>query len=151
SAHTRMSGCDLGERRVRKGEVDAVSDYVKTQGGQMPEEVVQTAWKIADAGGTPLAVADGAKVVGLVHLKDMVKGGIAERFARFRAMGIRTVMITGDNPRTASAIARESGVDDFLAQATPERKMKLIKDEQGKGKLVAVTGDGTNDAPALAQ
>jgi len=151
SAHTRMSGCDLGERRVRKGEVDAVSDYVKTQGGQMPEEVVQTAWKIADAGGTPLAVADGAKVVGLVHLKDMVKGGIAERFARFRAMGIRTVMITGDNPRTASAIARESGVDDFLAQATPERKMKLIKDEQGKGKLVAMTGDGTNDAPALAQ
>src|SRR2546421_11657099 len=151
SAQTRMSGCDLGERRVRKGAVDAVGDYVKSQGGQMPEEMVQTAWKIADAGGTRLAVADGGRVLGLIHLKDMVKGGIAERFARFRAMGIRTVMITGDNPRTAAAIARESGVDDFLAQATPETKMQLIKDEQGKGKLVAMTGDGTNDAPALAQ
>src|SRR5436309_10738457 len=151
SAQTRMSGCDLGERRVRKGAVDAVGDYVKSQGAQMPEELVQTAWKIADAGGTPLAVADGGRVLGLIHLKDMVKGGIAERFARFRAMGIRTVMITGDNPRTAAAIARESGVDDFLAQATPETKMQLIKDEQAKGKLVAMTGDGTNDAPALAQ
>ena len=151
SAQTRMSGCDLDQRHVRKGAVDAVGDYVKTQGGQMPEELVQTAWRIADAGGTPLAVADGVRVLGLIHLKDVVKGGIAERFARFRAMGIRTVMITGDNPRTAAAIARESGVDDFLAQATPETKMQLIKDEQGKGKLVAMTGDGTNDAPALAQ
>jgi potassium-transporting ATPase ATP-binding subunit len=151
SAHTRMSGCDLGGRRVRKGAVDAVGDHVAALGGKMPEEVVRTAWKIGDAGGTPLAVADGPRVLGLIHLKDVVKGGIAERFARFRAMGIRTVMITGDNPRTAAAIARESGVDDFLAQATPETKMRLIKDEQAKGKLVAMTGDGTNDAPALAQ
>jgi K+-transporting ATPase ATPase B chain len=117
----------------------------------MPEELVQAAWKMGDAGGTPLAVSDGPRVLGLILLKDVVKGGISERFARFRAMGIRTVMITGDNPRTAAAIARESGVDDFLAQATPEAKMRLIKDEQGKGKLVAMTGDGTNDAPALAQ
>jgi K+-transporting ATPase ATPase B chain len=151
SAQTRMSGCDLGERRVRKGAVDAVGEYVKAQGGTMPQELVRSAWSIGDAGGTPLAVADGARVLGLIHLKDVVKGGIAERFARFRAMGIRTVMITGDNPRTAAAIARESGVDDFLAQATPETKMQLIKDEQAKGKLVAMTGDGTNDAPALAQ
>ncbi|HWE23087.1 MAG TPA: potassium-transporting ATPase subunit KdpB, partial [Myxococcales bacterium] len=151
SAHTRMSGCDLGERHVRKGAVDAVADYVKSLGGTVPDDLVQTAWRIGDSGGTPLAVADGPRVLGLIHLKDMVKGGISERFARFRAMGIRTVMITGDNPRTAAAIAKESGVDDFLAQATPEAKMRLIKEEQGKGKLVAMTGDGTNDAPALAQ
>ena len=151
SAQTRMSGCDLGDRHVRKGAVDAVGDHVKSLGGVMPEELVQAAWKMGDAGGTPLAVSDGARVLGLILLKDVVKGGISERFARFRAMGIRTVMITGDNPRTAAAIARESGVDDFLAQATPEAKMRLIKDEQGKGKLVAMTGDGTNDAPALAQ
>ena len=106
---------------------------------------------IGDAGGTPLAVSDGARVLGIVHLKDVVKGGISERFERFRAMGIRTVMITGDNPRTAAAIAREAGVDDFLAEATPEAKMRLIQEEQAKGKLVAMTGDGTNDAPALAQ
>jgi len=111
----------------------------------------QEAHRIADAGGTPLAVADGNRVLGLIELKDVVKTGIQERFARFRAMGIRTVMITGDNPRTAGAIAREAGVDDFLAEATPETKMRLIKDEQQKGKLVAMTGDGTNDAPALAQ
>jgi K+-transporting ATPase ATPase B chain len=109
------------------------------------------AHRIADAGGTPLAVSDGSRVLGLVHLKDVVKGGIRERFARFRAMGIRTVMITGDNPRTAAAIAAEAGVDDFLAEATPERKMTLIQEEQARGKLVAMTGDGTNDAPALAQ
>ena len=151
SAQTRMSGCDLGERRVRKGAVDAVGDYVRSQGGTLPDEVVQAAWRIGDGGGTPLAVADGKRVLGLIHLKDVVKGGIAERFARFRAMGIRTVMITGDNPRTAAAIARESGVDDYLSQATPETKMQLIRDEQAKGKLVAMTGDGTNDAPALAQ
>src|SRR5467141_3239589 len=151
SALTRMSGCDLGDRHVRKGAVEAVGDHVKSLGGVMPEELVQAAWKMGDAGGTPLAVSDGPRVLGLILLKDVVKGGIAERFARFRAMGIRTVMITGDNPRTAAAIARESGVDDFLAQATPEAKMRLIKEEQGKGKLVAMTGDGTNDAPALAQ
>jgi K+-transporting ATPase ATPase B chain len=160
SAQTRMSGCDIEAepgtggahpRQVRKGAVEAVADYVKSLGGAMPDEVVQAAGKIGDAGGTPLAVAENARVLGLVLLKDVVKGGIAERFARFRAMGIRTVMITGDNPRTAAAIARESGVDDFLAQATPEAKMRLIKEEQAKGKLVAMTGDGTNDAPALAQ
>jgi K+-transporting ATPase ATPase B chain len=159
SAQTRMSGCDVEggaqgaphTRQVRKGAVDAVADHVKSLGGTMPEEVVQAAGKIGDAGGTPLAVCENARVLGLVLLKDVVKGGIAERFARFRAMGIRTVMITGDNPRTAAAIARESGVDDFLAQATPEAKMRLIKEEQAKGKLVAMTGDGTNDAPALAQ
>src|SRR5947209_5630951 len=151
SAETRMSGCDLGERKVRKGAVDAVTAYVEALGGSAPQEVVKMAEAIGDAGGTPLAVSDGHRVLGLVHLKDVVKGGIAERFARFRAMGIRTVMITGDNPRTAAAIAKESGVDDFLAQATPETKMQLIKDEQAKGKLVAMTGDGTNDAPALAQ
>src|SRR5438445_6306278 len=151
SAHTRMSGCDLGDRRVRKGAVDAVSAHVKSLGGSVTDEVVQAAWRIGDTGGTPLAVSDGARLLGLIHLKDMVKGGISERFSRFRAMGIRTVMITGDNPRTAAAIAKESGVDDYLAEATPEAKMRLIKEEQGKGKLVAMTGDGTNDAPALAQ
>jgi len=151
SAETRMSGCDLGERAVRKGAVDAVTEHVRALGGTIPEEAVKMAWAIGDAGGTPLAVSDGHRVLGLIHLKDVVKGGIAERFARFRAMGIRTVMITGDNARTAAAIAKESGVDDFLAQATPEAKMRLIKDEQAKGKLVAMTGDGTNDAPALAQ
>jgi K+-transporting ATPase ATPase B chain len=151
TAETRMSGCDLGARHVRKGAVDAVVAYVKVLGGAVPEEVVNAAGAIGDAGGTPLAVSDGNRILGLVHLKDVVKGGIAERFARFRAMGIRTVMITGDNARTAAAIAKESGVDDFLAQATPEAKMRLIKDEQAKGKLVAMTGDGTNDAPALAQ
>ena len=151
SAQTRMSGCDLGGRQVRKGAVDAVAEHVQALGGAMPEELVKLAGQIGDAGGTPLAVSDGVRVLGLIHLKDVVKGGIAERFARFRAMGIRTVMITGDNPRTAAAIAKESGVDDFLAQATPEAKMRLIKEEQAKGKLVAMTGDGTNDAPALAQ
>jgi K+-transporting ATPase ATPase B chain len=151
SAQTRMSGCDLGARRVRKGAVDAVAQHVKAQGGSMPEETLVAAGRIGDQGGTPLAVSEGSRVLGLIHLKDVVKSGIAERFARFRAMGIRTVMVTGDNPRTAAAIAKESGVDDFLAEATPEAKMRLIKEEQAKGKLVAMTGDGTNDAPALAQ
>ncbi len=151
TAQTRMSGCDLGDRIIRKGAVDAVGRHVATLGGAMPEELTAAAGRIGDTGGTPLAVSDGGRVLGIVELKDVVKGGIAERFERFRAMGIRTVMITGDNPRTAAAIAREAGVDDFLAEATPEAKMRLIQDEQAKGKLVAMTGDGTNDAPALAQ
>jgi potassium-transporting ATPase ATP-binding subunit len=151
SAQTRMSGVDVHDRQVRKGAVDAVAGHVAALGGAMPAEVQQAAGRIGDSGGTPLAVSDGARVLGLVHLKDVVKGGIKERFDRFRAMGIRTVMITGDNPRTAAAIAREAGVDDFLAEATPEAKLRLIQEEQGKGKLVAMTGDGTNDAPALAQ
>jgi K+-transporting ATPase ATPase B chain len=125
---------------------------VKELGGPaLADELRQVVNKIGDSGGTPLAVSDGARILGVIHLKDTVKKGIAERFTRFRAMGIRTVMITGDNPRTAAAIAREAGVDDFLAEATPEAKMELIKGEQRKGKLVAMTGDGTNDAPALAQ
>jgi K+-transporting ATPase ATPase B chain len=151
SAQTRMSGLDLAGRVIRKGAVDAIATHVAALGGAMPAEVTQAAGRIGDQGGTPLAVAEGARVLGLVHLKDVVKGGIAERFARFRAMGIRTVMITGDNPRTAGAIAREAGVDDFLAEATPEAKLRLIREEQAKGHLVAMTGDGTNDAPALAQ
>jgi len=151
SAHTRMSGVDIGGRSVRKGAVDAISAHVRSLGGMVPTELDAIARRIGDSGGTPLAVSDGARVLGVIHLKDVVKGGIKERFDRFRAMGIRTVMITGDNPRTAAAIAREAGVDDFLAEATPEAKLRLIKDEQAKGKLVAMTGDGTNDAPALAQ
>jgi K+-transporting ATPase ATPase B chain len=147
TAQTRMSGLDLGDRQIRKGAVDAVAAHA----GGMPDDVRDAAGKIGDTGGTPLAVCDGRRVLGLIHLKDVVKHGIRERFVRFRAMGIRTVMITGDNPRTAKAIAGEAGVDDFLAEATPETKMGLIKAEQAKGKLVAMTGDGTNDAPALAQ
>jgi K+-transporting ATPase ATPase B chain len=155
SAQTRMSGCDLPDgghtREIRKGAVDSVLKHVEALGGTAPQAVRERASQIADWGGTPLAVADGARVLGLIYLKDVVKSGIQERFARFRAMGIRTVMITGDNPRTAGAIAKEAGVDDFLAEATPETKMRLIKEEQQRGKLVAMTGDGTNDAPALAQ
>jgi K+-transporting ATPase ATPase B chain len=151
SAQTRMSGCDVDGRSVRKGAVDAVARHVASQGGLMPADVEAAAARIGDGGGTPLAVSEGARVLGLIHLKDVVKGGIKERFERFRAMGIRTVMITGDNPRTAAAIAREAGVDDFLAEATPEAKLALIRSEQAKGRLVAMTGDGTNDAPALAQ
>ena len=151
TAQTRMSGVDIadqaGDREVRKGAVDAIGKYV----GNLPADVKDTADRIGDTGGTPLAVSDGKRVLGVIHLKDIVKQGIRERFSRFRAMGIRTVMVTGDNPRTAKAIAVEAGVDDFLAEATPETKMNLIKDEQAKGKLVAMTGDGTNDAPALAQ
>ena len=151
SAQTRMSGCDLDGRTIRKGAVDAVLAHVQALGGRAPTGLDAIVHSISDTGGTPLAVADGNRLLGVIHLKDVVKGGIKERFARFRAMGIRTVMITGDNPRTAAAIAREAGVDDFLAEATPEAKMQLIKTEQAKGKLVAMTGDGTNDAPALAQ
>ncbi|MCY1040709.1 potassium-transporting ATPase subunit KdpB [Corallococcus sp. bb12-1] len=154
TAQTRMSGCDLVDphpRSIRKGAVEAIVRHAQELGGTVPEELAQAAGRIGDAGGTPLAVADGARVLGIIHLKDVVKGGIKERFDRFRAMGIRTVMITGDNPRTAAAIAREAGVDDFLAEATPEAKLALIRAEQAKGKLVAMTGDGTNDAPALAQ
>jgi K+-transporting ATPase ATPase B chain len=151
SAQTRMSGCDLNGRIVRKGAVDAIARHVASLGGSVPPQVEQAAASIAKSGGTPLAVSEGPRVLGVVHLKDIVKGGIKERFARFRTMGLRTVMITGDNPLTAAAIAAEAGVDDFLAEATPEMKLNLIREEQAKGKLVAMTGDGTNDAPALAQ
>jgi potassium-transporting ATPase ATP-binding subunit len=151
SAYTRMSGCDINGEVIRKGAVDGVTAHVQTLGGSAPGDLNIIAGRIGDEGGTPLAVSRGSRMLGVVHLKDVVKLGITDRFARFRAMGIRTVMITGDNPRTAKAIAAEAGVDDFLAEATPEAKMRLIKDEQAKGKLVAMTGDGTNDAPALAQ
>ena len=151
SAHTRMSGADLGTRQVRKGAVDAVIQAAGNANTQATEEARSVARKIGDGGGTPLAVSDDGRLLGIIHLKDTVKAGMKERFDRFRAMGIKTVMITGDNPNTAAAIAREAGVDDFLAQATPEAKMKMIMDEQAKGRLVAMTGDGTNDAPALAQ
>jgi len=151
SAQTRMSGVNLDGRQIRKGAADAIARHVTTLGGSLPPEVDQAVSGIAKTGGTPLVVSDDARVLGVVHLKDIVKGGMKERFARFRTMGLRTVMITGDNPLTAAAIAAEAGVDDFLAEATPEMKLKLIRDEQAQGKLVAMTGDGTNDAPALAQ
>jgi potassium-transporting ATPase ATP-binding subunit len=146
-----MSGADLDGHQVRKGAADAVVAWVKEQGGDVPGELDGVVEGIARAGGTPLVVADGTRTLGVVHLKDVVKGGIRDRFDQLRRMGIRTVMITGDNPLTAAAIASEAGVDDFLAQATPERKLELIRAEQGGGKLIAMTGDGTNDAPALAQ
>jgi len=151
TAQTRMSGVDLDGREIRKGAVDAIARYIEQCGGAMPAEVRTAVERIANSGGTPLVVAENGKAMGVIHLKDVVKGGIRERFSQLREMGIRTVMITGDNPLTAAAIAREAGVDDFLAQATPEDKMKLIRQEQAQGKLVAMTGDGTNDAPALAQ
>jgi K+-transporting ATPase ATPase B chain len=154
SAQTRMSGIEVNGSSIRKGAVDAVVEHVtRFNGGVMvrTRELDEIANQIASSGGTPLAVAQNDRLLGLVHLKDIVKGGIRERFVELRRMGIRTVMITGDNPMTAGAIAAESGVDDFLAQATPESKLKLIRDEQAKGKLVAMCGDGTNDAPALAQ
>ena len=151
SAQTRMSGVDLAGRVIRKGAVDAVARHVEALGGTVPEEAKTLAAQIGDAGGTPLAVSEGARILGIILLKDVVKGGIKERFAQLRKMGIKTVMITGDNPLTAAAIAAEAGVDDFMAQATPEAKLKRIRDEQSSGHLVAMTGDGTNDAPALAQ
>jgi K+-transporting ATPase ATPase B chain len=152
SAQTRMSGVDFKDgRKLRKGAVEALRKYIESLGGHFPPECQKAADDVAKAGATPLAVAEGNKVLGIVTLKDVVKGGIKERFAELRAMGIRTVMITGDNPLTAAAIAAEAGVDDFMAQAKPEDKLQRIREEQAKGHLVAMTGDGTNDAPALAQ
>ncbi len=151
SAQTRMSGVNLNGRQVRKGAADAVKAFVQEQGGQFPAAVQTTVDDIARKGATPLVVAENRRVLGVIQLKDIVKGGIKERFGELRRMGIRTIMITGDNPLTAAAIAAEAGVDDFLAQATPEAKLKLIREHQAGGRLVAMTGDGTNDAPALAQ
>jgi potassium-transporting ATPase ATP-binding subunit len=153
SAQTRMSGVDVGGTSIRKGAVDAILAFVRHKGqtAAMPAQLNETVERISRSGGTPLAVAKDSRVLGVIHLKDIVKGGIRERFGELRRMGIRTVMITGDNPMTAAAIAAESGVDDFLAQATPEDKLQLIRSEQANGKLVAMCGDGTNDAPALAQ
>ncbi len=151
TAQTRMSGVNMNGRRIRKGAAEAIEAYVKSFGGHFPAEVHAHVEAISKEGGTPLVVAEEAKVLGVIHLKDIVKRGIKERFAELRRMGIKTVMITGDNPLTAASIAAEAGVDDFLAQATPEAKLKLIRGHQAGGKLVAMTGDGTNDAPALAQ
>ena len=151
TAQTRMSGVDLDGHEIRKGAIDAVTKYAAERGNKVPPEIQEAVAKIASSGGTPLLVARNRVVLGAIQLEDIVKGGMRERFDQLRAMGIRTVMITGDNPLTAAAIARQAGVDGFLAEAKPEDKMKLIKDEQAKGKLVAMTGDGTNDAPALAQ
>ena len=146
-----MSGVSLDGREIRKGAPSAIEKYVTDDGGTVPPEVQETVRRISNAGGTPLLVAENRKIMGTIFLKDIVKGGMRERFDQLRAMGIRTVMITGDNPLTAAAIAQEAGVDDFLAEAKPEDKLALIRSEQAKGKLVAMTGDGTNDAPALAQ
>jgi K+-transporting ATPase ATPase B chain len=151
SARTRMSGVDVDRRSLRKGAMDAIERHVQTVGGQVPAAVRERAEDVARRGGTPLLVADGAKLLGVIELKDIVKGGIRERFAELRRMGIKTVMITGDNRLTAAAIAAEAGVDDYLAEATPEDKLAMIRRYQAEGHLVAMTGDGTNDAPALAQ
>jgi K+-transporting ATPase ATPase B chain len=157
SATTRMSGVNLAEadgvagRVIRKGSTDAIAAFIKEKGGNLPDEVRTAVETVARSGGTPLVVAENGRALGVIHLKDIVKGGMKERFAQLRAMGIKTIMITGDNPLTAAAIAREAGVDDFLAEAKPKDKMDLIRREQAEGKLVAMTGDGTNDAPALAQ
>jgi potassium-transporting ATPase ATP-binding subunit len=151
TAQTRMSGVDMDGREIRKGAVDAISKYLSQHGTVLPKEVQAAVETVARSGGTPLVVAENRRALGVIHLKDIVKGGMRERFDQLRAMGIKTVMITGDNPLTAAAIAREAGVDDFLAEATPKDKMDLIRGEQKQGKLVAMTGDGTNDAPALAQ
>ncbi len=151
TAQTRMSGVDLPGTRIRKGSSDAIARYLEQQGSRMPRQVVDRVEEIARLGGTPLVVAENSTALGVIYLKDIVKGGLKDRLARLRAMGIRSIMITGDNPMTAAVIAREAGVDDFLAEAKPKDKMDLIKREQAKGKLVAMTGDGTNDAPALAQ
>jgi K+-transporting ATPase ATPase B chain len=151
SAKSRMSGVNVGERHIRKGATDAIARFVEERGGRMPAAVERQVDDVARRGSTPLVVADGARVLGVVELKDIVKGGIKERFAELRRMGIKTVMITGDNRLTAAAIAAEAGVDDFLAEATPEAKLALIRRHQDEGRMVAMTGDGTNDAPALAQ
>jgi potassium-transporting ATPase ATP-binding subunit len=151
TAQTRMSGVNLGERQIRKGAAEAIRAWVEQKGGRVPQEMQAIVDTVSRRGSTPLVVADGAQVVGVIELKDIVKGGIKERFAQLRRMGIKTIMITGDNRLTAAAIAAEAGVDDFLAEATPEAKLKLIREHQAEGRLVAMTGDGTNDAPALAQ
>ncbi|MEO8307368.1 MAG: potassium-transporting ATPase subunit KdpB [Pseudomonadota bacterium] len=151
SAHTRMSGVNLGQRQIRKGAPDAITRQIEALGKPFPQAVTEAVEGVARNGSTPLVVSDGSRVLGVIALKDIVKGGIKERFADLRHMGIKTIMITGDNRLTAAAIAAEAGVDDFLAEATPEAKLKLIRDHQSQGRLVAMTGDGTNDAPALAQ
>jgi K+-transporting ATPase ATPase B chain len=151
SAHTRMSGVDIGARQIRKGAADAIMKHVEATGAVFPKGIQGAVQEVARRGSTPLLVADGARVLGIIELKDIVKGGIKERFGELRRMGIKTIMITGDNKLTAAAIAAEAGVDDFLAEATPEAKLRLIRDHQAEGRLVAMTGDGTNDAPALAQ
>ena len=151
SAQTRMSGVNLGERQLRKGAADAIKKHITALGAAFPAAVTTLVETVARRGSTPLVVSDGTRVLGVVELKDVVKGGIKERFADLRHMGIKTIMITGDNRLTAAAIAAEAGVDDFLAEATPEAKLKLIRHHQAEGRLVAMTGDGTNDAPALAQ
>jgi potassium-transporting ATPase ATP-binding subunit len=151
SAHTRMSGIDFDGRKIRKGAVDAIERLLQEHGNSMPAELRGHVDRISREGGTPLAVSENGRALGVIYLKDIVKGGIRDRFAHLRAMGIKTVMITGDNPLTAAAIANEAGVDDFMAEATPEDKLKLIRTEQADGRMVAMTGDGTNDAPALAQ
>jgi K+-transporting ATPase ATPase B chain len=151
TAQTRMSGVDLDGRQIRKGASESVRRFVEANGGKFPSDVQATVERVARDGGTPLVVADGARVLGVIQLKDVVKGGMKQRFAQLREMGIKTVMVTGDNQLTAAAIAAESGVDDFIAEATPEMKLSFIRKEQAGGRLVAMTGDGTNDAPALAQ
>jgi len=151
TAQTRMSGINIDGRQVRKGATESIAKFVLMMGGSFPASVTEITDGISRTGGTPLVVAEDGRVLGVIHLKDIVKGGMRERFDQMRIMGIRTVMITGDNPLTAAAIASEAGVDDFLAQATPKEKLDLIKKEQAGGRLVAMTGDGTNDAPALAQ
>jgi len=151
SAHTRMSGVNIGERQIRKGAADAIQKQVESLGQAFPKATLTIVQEVARRGSTPLLVCDGRRVLGVIELKDIVKGGIKERFGELRRMGIKTVMITGDNPLTAAAIAAEAGVDDFLAEATPEAKLRLIREHQSQGRLVAMTGDGTNDAPALAQ
>ena len=150
-AKTRMSGIDYQGNEIRKGAAEAVKNFVFDKGGDYPDECERIVKQVASDGGTPLVVVKNQQVLGVIYLKDIVKNGVKERFEDLRKMGIKTIMITGDNPMTAAAIAAEAGVDDFLAEATPEAKLTLIRDYQAKGHLVAMTGDGTNDAPALAQ